>query len=156
MECIRSIHQSIWFVADSSQCPQTTLIVQHLHRSFIPRILDRNRKRLCGNLCAFWGWLSSLVRLVHSPILKTQIESWRLLLIFPFFIVAFHIQIVSPAPYVMYGILLGKTPQLPHSTPQVEKVLVAIGVNTHSAKEVMESMGLKDKGNFLGTTFIRP
>ena len=39
--------------------------------------------------------------------------------------------------------------QDPTVTPQVEKVLVAIGVNTHSAKEVMESMGLKDKGNFL-------
>ena len=47
------------------------------------------------------------------------------------------------------GYCWAKTPQLPHSTPQVEKVLGAIGVNTHSAKEVMESMGLKDKGNFL-------
>lgn len=45
------------------------------------------------------------------------------------------------------------TPQLPHSyptvIPQVEKVLAAIGGDTYSAKEIMESMGLKDKRNFL-------
>ena len=45
------------------------------------------------------------------------------------------------------------TPQLPHScptvSPQVKKVLVAIDGNTCSAKEIMESMGLKDKSNFL-------
>ncbi len=45
------------------------------------------------------------------------------------------------------------TPQLPHScptvSPQVKKVLVAIDGNTCSAKEIMESMGLKDKRNFL-------
>ncbi|MCD8183701.1 MAG: putative DNA binding domain-containing protein [Bacteroides sp.] len=45
------------------------------------------------------------------------------------------------------------TPQLPHSyhtvTPQVNKVLVAIGSNTYSTKEIMELMGLKDKSNFL-------
>lgn len=45
------------------------------------------------------------------------------------------------------------TPQLPHSyptvTPQLKKVLIAIGGNTYSAKEIMESMGLKDKRNFL-------
>lgn len=44
-------------------------------------------------------------------------------------------------------------PQLPDSNPtvipQVKKVLVAIGGNTYSAKEIMESMGLKDKSNFL-------
>ena len=45
------------------------------------------------------------------------------------------------------------TPQLPYSSPtvipQVEKVLVAIGDNTYSAKEIMKLMGLKDKSNFL-------
>lgn len=53
---------------------------------------------------------------------------------------------VGPSPTV--------PPQLPHSsptvTPQVEKVLVVIGDNTYSTKEIMESMGLKDKSNFLG------
>lgn len=45
------------------------------------------------------------------------------------------------------------TPQLSHShptvIPQVKKVLVAIGDNTYSAKEIVVSMGLKDKSNFL-------
>ena len=45
------------------------------------------------------------------------------------------------------------TPQLPHSyptaTPQVKKVLSAIGNQTLSTKEVMEMIGLKDKSNFL-------
>lgn len=45
------------------------------------------------------------------------------------------------------------TPQLPHSypivTPQLEKVLMAIGGNIYSTKEIMESVGLKDKRNFL-------
>lgn len=45
------------------------------------------------------------------------------------------------------------TPQLPDSyptvIPQVKRVLVVIGINTYSAKEIMESMGLKDKSNFL-------
>ena len=45
------------------------------------------------------------------------------------------------------------TPQLPDShprvIPQVQKVLAAIGNNTYSAKEIMESIGLKDKSNFL-------
>ena len=48
---------------------------------------------------------------------------------------------------------MGKIPQLPHSyptvTPQVEKVLIAIGANVFSAKEIMEQMELKDKSNFL-------
>lgn len=48
---------------------------------------------------------------------------------------------------------LTATPQLPDShpmvIPQVHKVLGAIGGNTYSAKEIMESMGLKDKSNFL-------
>lgn len=56
--------------------------------------------------------------------------------------------------FVIYGILSDLPPQLPHSyptvTPQVEKVLVVIGDNTYSTKEIMESMGLKDKSNFLG------
>ena len=37
----------------------------------------------------------------------------------------------------------------PTVTPQAEKVLMAIGANTFSAKEIMEKMGLKDKSNFL-------
>lgn len=44
-------------------------------------------------------------------------------------------------------------PQLPDSyptvTPQLRKVLVAIGNNIYSAKEIMESIDLKDKSNFL-------
>lgn len=55
--------------------------------------------------------------------------------------------------FVIYGILSGTSPQLSHSYPtvtsQVEKVLIAIGNNTYSAKEIMESIGLKDKSNFL-------
>lgn len=45
------------------------------------------------------------------------------------------------------------TPQLPDSPPtvipQVKKVVEMIGANTYSAKEIMESIGLKDKSNFL-------
>ena len=45
------------------------------------------------------------------------------------------------------------TRQLPHShptvTPQVEKVLSAIGTQTLSTKEIMCVIGLKDKSNFL-------
>lgn len=45
------------------------------------------------------------------------------------------------------------TPQLPHSrptvTPQVERVLSAIGENTIATKEIMGIIGLKDKSNFL-------
>ena len=45
------------------------------------------------------------------------------------------------------------TPQLPHSyptvTPQMEKVLSAIGEQTLSTKEIMGIIGLKDKSNFL-------
>lgn len=45
------------------------------------------------------------------------------------------------------------TPQLPDSyptvTPQMEKVLSAIGQLTLSTKEVMSAIGLKDKSNFL-------
>lgn len=45
------------------------------------------------------------------------------------------------------------TPQLPDSyptvSPQIKKVLVAIGGNTFSAKEIMELIGLRDKSNFL-------
>ena len=45
------------------------------------------------------------------------------------------------------------TPQLPHSyptvTPQMEKVLSAIGGKTLSTKEIMGIIGLKDKSNFL-------
>lgn len=45
------------------------------------------------------------------------------------------------------------TRQLPDSfptvIPQVKKVLVAIGNNICSAKEIMELMSLKDKSNFL-------
>lgn len=45
------------------------------------------------------------------------------------------------------------TPQLPDSyptvIPQINKVLIAIGNNTISTKEIMASMGLKDKSNFL-------
>lgn len=45
------------------------------------------------------------------------------------------------------------TPQLPHShptaTPQVERVLSAIGEKTVSTKEIMGIIGLKDKSNFL-------
>lgn len=45
------------------------------------------------------------------------------------------------------------TPQLPHScptaTPQVERVLSAIGEKTVSTKEIMSIIGLKDKSNFL-------
>ena len=44
-------------------------------------------------------------------------------------------------------------PQFPDSNPtvipQIKKVLVVIGDNTYSAKEIMESIGLKDKSNFL-------
>lgn len=44
-------------------------------------------------------------------------------------------------------------PQLPDSCPtvtqQVKNVLMSIGANTYSAKEIMELMGLKDKSNFL-------
>lgn len=44
------------------------------------------------------------------------------------------------------------TRQLPHShptvTPQVEKVLSAIGTQTLSTKEIMCVIGLKDKSNF--------
>ena len=43
---------------------------------------------------------------------------------------------------VMFGALLGKTPQL-------KEVLIIIGDNTYSAKEIMEFMGLRDKSNFL-------
>ena len=49
--------------------------------------------------------------------------------------------------------LLGTTRQLPHSyptvTPQMEKVLSAIGGKTLSTKEIMGIIGLKDKSNFL-------
>lgn len=45
------------------------------------------------------------------------------------------------------------TPQLPDSspitTPQVGKVLSAIGKQTLSTKEIMGIIGLKDKSNFL-------
>ena len=45
------------------------------------------------------------------------------------------------------------TPQLPHSyptvTPQMEKVLSAVGEKTLSTKEIMGIIGLKDKSNFL-------
>ena len=45
------------------------------------------------------------------------------------------------------------TPQLPHSyptvTPQLRKVISAIGAATLSAKEIMEIMSLKDKTHFL-------
>ena len=45
------------------------------------------------------------------------------------------------------------TRQLPHSsptvTPQVEKVLSAVGEQTLSTKEIMGIIGLKDKSNFL-------
>ena len=37
----------------------------------------------------------------------------------------------------------------PTATPQVERVLVAIGENTVATKEIMSIMGLKDKSNFL-------
>lgn len=37
----------------------------------------------------------------------------------------------------------------PHSYPTSKKVLVVIDDSTYSAKEIMESMGLKDKRNFL-------
>lgn len=66
----------------------------------------------------------------------------------------FMLMVVSSGLYsIIKIILLGKIPQLPHSyptvTPQVEKVLIAIGANLFSAKEIMERMGLKDKSNFL-------
>lgn len=45
------------------------------------------------------------------------------------------------------------SPQSAHScpalTPQVEKLLLAIGGQTLSAKEIMGALGLKDKSNFL-------
>lgn len=49
--------------------------------------------------------------------------------------------------------LSGCTPQLPHCyptvTPQVEKVLSAIGQHSLSTKEIMGIIDLKDKSNFL-------
>ncbi len=61
---------------------------------------------------------------------------------------------------IVYGLfsaipekLWGTTRQLPDSyptvTPQVEKVLSAIGTQTLSTKEIMCVIGLKDKSNFL-------
>lgn len=39
----------------------------------------------------------------------------------------------------------------PTVTPQLEKVIGAIGDNTYSTREIMRSIGLKDKRNFLET-----
>ncbi len=51
------------------------------------------------------------------------------------------------------------TPQQPYSnptvTPQLGKLLSAIGNNTLSAKEIMEKTGMKDKRNFL-KNYIHP
>jgi ATP-dependent DNA helicase recG len=51
------------------------------------------------------------------------------------------------------------TPQHPYSnptvTPQLGKLLSAIGNNTLSAKEIMEKTGMKDKRNFL-KNYIHP
>ncbi|MEQ2977799.1 MULTISPECIES: Fic family protein [Butyricimonas] len=39
--------------------------------------------------------------------------------------------------------------QDPTVTLQLKEVLIIIGDNTYSAKEIMEFMGLRDKSNFL-------
>ena len=51
------------------------------------------------------------------------------------------------------------TPRLPHAyptvTPQIRKVIVALGDNALSPREIMDEIGLKDKGNFLAK-YLKP
>lgn len=55
----------------------------------------------------------------------------------------------STIPGKQSGITRQSPDSHPTVTPQVEKVLSAIGKQTLSTKEVMEMIGLKDKSNFL-------
>lgn len=59
--------------------------------------------------------------------------------------VVFHRRAVGQHPTATRQLPINSTT----ATPQVERVLVAIGDNTVATKEIMSIMGLKDKSNFL-------
>ena len=59
--------------------------------------------------------------------------------------VVFHRRAVGQHPTATRQLPINSTT----ATPQVERVLVAIGENTVATKEIMSIMGLKDKSNFL-------
>lgn len=59
--------------------------------------------------------------------------------------VVFHRRAVGQHPTVTTQLPIN----FPTATPQVVRVLVAIGENTVATKEIMSIMGLKDKSNFL-------